>query len=395
MVAFRDVTNNVITPTKCWDIIKKRADELLLKESTMKTLVLNIIINTMGQPLQKVASFARVNNAAATYDGLVDAIAAKEICKAVCQQAGWEDFENFEKICFNPENPRSASGFIGHMDRQKMYNLFFTRCMKVDDKGRRMLDNESREKLKVLRGMLGISDGAGEEQIKAVFGPELNQILTEATAEIMGGSVTPTLMENMANDVKYVIEEFGLDEEMKQQSALPLYEKSVRQVSTTTPGGIPSKDEVATLKSLKEFLDIKDEYLNSIHLKYFGEAYKKAVKEALGSTGVIREEFRAPLEDLRSRLGVSDEASKKFFVEAVGERMKPMVEYISDEMERTVMSNDQLAKKRGADYGEDLFKSGKSADVRTPVIHVVCYCFVNLIVSLVLFSISPFRASSA
>jgi hypothetical protein len=44
--------------------------------------------------------------------------------------------------------------------------------------------------------------------------------------------------------------------------------------------------------------------------------------------------------------------------------MKPMVEYISDEMERTVMTNDQLARKRGADYGEDFFKSGRGAAVR-------------------------------
>ena len=331
----------------------------------MKALVLNIIINTMGKPLQKVADFARVNNSAATYDGLSDAIIAKKVCESVWQEAGWDDFESFEKMCFEPENERSACGFIPRIERTKMYNLFFSRCMKTDEKGRRMLDDESREKLKVLRGMLGISESEGEKQIKAVFGPELNQILTEATQEIMGGSVTPTLMENMVNDVKQVIEEFGLDEEMKQQSALPLYEKSVRNISTTTPGGIPSKDEVQTLKSLQDFLGVADEDMSNIHLRYFGEAYKKAVKEALGSTGVIREEFRAPLEDLRSRLGVSDDASKMFFVEAVGERMKPMVEYISDEMERTVMSNQQLAKKRGADYGEDLFKTGKGPDVST------------------------------
>ena len=121
---------------------------------------------------------------------------------------------------------------------------------------------------------------------------------------------------------------------------------------------------MATLQSLREFLGISEEDIYEIHMRYFGEAYKKAIKEALGSTGVIREEFRAPLEDLCSRLGVSDEASKRFLVDSVGERMKPMIEYISDEMERTVFSNSQLAQKRGADYGEDLFKSGKKPEVR-------------------------------
>ena len=34
-----------------------------------------------------------------------------------------------------------------------------------------------------------------------------------------------------------------------------------------------------------------------------------------------------------------------------------------NEMERLVLSNDQLAQKRGADYGEDYFKSGQKASV--------------------------------
>jgi hypothetical protein len=374
VVAFRDVTNNVITPAKCWSIIKKRADELLLKESTMKDLVINIIINTMAKPIQKVEGFAKVSNAAATYDGLMDAIEAKETCKAVCQEAGWKDFENFEAILFNPDNPRSACGFIPKLDRQRMYNLFFSRCLKTDETGRRTIEMEDREKLKILRGMLGISDAAGEEQIVNIFGPELNRILTQATEEIMGGSVTPTLMDNMRDQVNHVITEFGLKEDLKQQSALPLYDKSVRELASRTPGGIPSKDDVATLKSLQDFLGIQEKQMYGIHIKYFGEAYKKAIKEALGSTGIIREEFRAPLEDLRGRLGVSDKASKKIFVEAVGERMQPMVEYIANEMERTVMTNDQLAQKRGADYGEDLFKTGKRPDVRSSLsLRSVCY----------------------
>lgn len=337
-------------------------------------MVINIMIDTMGKPLDKVAGFARVQNAAAVYDGLLDAMEAKEICKAVCKQAGWDShFENFEKVLFNPDNDRSACGFISANDRKRMYDLFFSRSIKLDDKGRRMLDEEAREKLQVLRSMLGISETAGEEQIKNVFGPELNQILTEATKEIMGGNITDTLMETMVNDVKQVISEFGLDEDMKQQSALPLYEKSVREIATATPGGIPSKEEVATLQTLKEFLGVKEEDVSNIHLEYFGGAYRKAIKEALGTTGVIRPEFRAPLEDLRSRLGVSDDASKKFFVSAIGERMKPMVEYIGQEMERTVMTNAQLAQKRGADYGEDLTKTGKAPDVSIDCADRACF----------------------
>ena len=59
-------------------------------------------------------------------------------------------------------------------------------------------------------------------------------------------------------------------------------------------------------------------------------------------------------------------------MEAIGERMKPMVEFISQEMERLVLTNDQLAQKRGADYGEDYFKSGQKADVSLFISIVFC-----------------------
>ena len=55
-------------------------------------------------------------------------------------------------------------------------------------------------------------------------------------------------------------------------------------------------------------------------------------------------------------------------MEAIGERMQPMVEYISNEMERLVLTSDQLAQKRGEDYGEDYFKSGEKPSVSISLI---------------------------
>ena len=167
----------------------------------------------------------------------------------------------------------------------------------------------------------------------------------------------------MKENIDSVIENFQLDEEMVRSYAGPLYNRAVEQIASNTPGGIPSKDEVNTLASLRGLLGIAEEDVYEVHFNTFGEAYKKGIKEALGTTGVIREEFRAPLEDLRSRLGVSEEAARDIYLEALSERMKPMVEFISNEMERLVLSNDQLAQKRGADYGEDYFKSGQKASV--------------------------------
>ena len=107
-------------------------------------------------------------------------------------------------------------------------------------------------------------------------------------------------------------------------------------------------------------MSVEDTY--SAHLDIFGNQYKQSVSESMGSTGVVTEEYREPLETLRERLGVSEEASRQLYLEAMDERMKPMVEWIVLELERTMLSAEQLAQKRQTDYGEDYFKSGRGAD---------------------------------
>ena len=107
-------------------------------------------------------------------------------------------------------------------------------------------------------------------------------------------------------------------------------------------------------------MTIEDTY--AAHYDIFGNQYKQSVLEAMGSTGVITKEYRAPLESLTTRLGVSKEASRELYLEAMGERMKPMVEWIVLELERTMLTAEQLSRKRDKDFGEDYFKSGKGAD---------------------------------
>jgi hypothetical protein len=351
------------TPTKAWEIIQRRQKELYLQDSSMKEMMTSMIMQALGRPLEKVNGFARVNNAAATYAGLIDAIAAKETCKDVLKEAGWSEFEDFERACFDPFDRSSACGFLTNQDRHNMYHIFFIRSVKADETGTKNISDESSQMLKELRGMLGISEEEGVGQIRAYFGPELQSVLTMATEEIMRGNPTDELLKNLKEKVDKVINDYKLDEEMVKSYAGPLYSRAVDDIGNNSPGGIPSKDEVATLASLRTLLNIAEEETYEVHGNTFGAAYKKAIKEALGTTGVIREEFRQPLEDFRSRLGMSDSAAKEIYMEAIGERMEPMMKYISNEMERLVLTNEQLAQKRGQDFGEDYFKDGQKASV--------------------------------
>ena len=352
-------------PAKAWEVIQTRQRELYLKDSAMREMMTSMIMQALGRPLEKVNGFARVNNAAATYAGLVDAIAAKETCKDVLKSAGWVEFEDFEKRCFNPDDKSSACGFLTNQDRHNMYQMFFVRSVKTDTEGSgtKSISEESRGLLRELRGMLGLSEEEGVAQIRSYFGPELQSVLTMATEEILRGNATEQLLKNLKERIDKTISDFRLDGEMVQSYAGPLYSRAVDQIGSNAPGGIPSKEEVETLASLRALLGIAVEDTYAVHGITFGSAYKRAIKEALGTTGVIREEFREPLDELRSRLGMSDAAAEEIYSEAIGERMQPMVEYISNEMERLVLTSDQLAQKRGQDFGEDYFKDGSKASV--------------------------------
>ena len=114
---------------------------------------------------------------------------------------------------------------------------------------------------------------------------------------------------------------------------------------------------------MREFLRIDIEDVRQGHLDNFGPAYKRSIIEAMGSTGIIRPDFREPLSKLRDGLGVSEDAAENLFLEAISEKMKPIVQKLVNEMERTLLTTQQLSQKRGIDMGEDVFKSGKAASV--------------------------------
>lgn len=117
------------------------------------------------------------------------------------------------------------------------------------------------------------------------------------------------------------------------------------------------------LDGLRQFFQLEKQDTYDAHSQVFGAKYRQSVEEAMSITGVIRPEFREPLEELRERLGVPESYSKSLFLNAVKERMQPMIEFIVQETERTVMSREQFAKKTGKDLGEDYFQSGKAAEV--------------------------------
>jgi len=350
-----------ISQDQAWSDLETRQKELLLNDESMKDLLASLVMQAMGQPLEATMTYAKVNNEGATYEKLIEALDVKEAIASVLKNSNFEEFDDFEAKFFDPKSKSSACGFLDFADRLSLYRIFLKRSVSQSESGSELTD-ELYAKVKEVQGMLGLSAADEASEFKKNFGPELQKSLTTAMIEIMGDDFTDELVTNLKAITDKIIKDYKLPEDLVSEFAAPNYQRAVNIVNQNTPGGVPNKSQMDQLEALREFLKMSKEDTYAFHLDVFGGAYKSGVLEAMGSTGIIRPELKAPLDDLRNRLGVSEESCKALFLEAVEEKMKPMVEWIILELERTMLTPKQLADKRQKDFGEDYFKTGKGAD---------------------------------
>ncbi|CAM9385256.1 unnamed protein product, partial [Phaeothamnion confervicola] len=123
-------------------------------------------------------------------------------------------------------------------------------------------------------------------------------------------------------------------------------------------GRIMSTEQKATLDKMAEFLDLDREVIDNLHEEVCGATYQQSVLESMGATGIIPDELREALDKLRVRLGLTTEAARTVFMSAVKAKMRPMLEQIFYEFERSVLSRDELARRRGRDMGDDPLVGG-------------------------------------
>jgi len=133
LTSMNDAIAGTITPEKAWKELKVRQGELLLKDQSMKDLLASIVSMALGKPLEETMTFAKVNNEAATYDKLLDALQAKEVCIQVLEQSvnfSFEiDFYYFNILNFSFEfdiYSFKIFNFCFELDIYSFWNLIFS-----------------------------------------------------------------------------------------------------------------------------------------------------------------------------------------------------------------------------------------------------------------------------
>ncbi len=224
------VMNSAIAGTTsaedAWAQMQQRQKDLLLTDDSMKDLLASMVMQAMGKPFEDTMTFANVNNEGATYAELLQALVAKESCRAVLQLSGWEEFSDFDGKFFDPSTKSSACGMLARNDRLRLYRIFLNRSVRNSESGKELTD-ENYEKVKAVKSMLGISDDDEAVEFRMNFGPELQKSLNMAMFEIMGDDFTPELVSNLREIVDKTIADYKLSEDLVAEFAAPIYMRAV------------------------------------------------------------------------------------------------------------------------------------------------------------------------
>jgi hypothetical protein len=228
LAAMKDLVAGTKTADDAWAEMNARRKELLLPDESTKTLLKSIVMQSLGGPLEKTNKFAKVNNEAAAYDNLLEALEAKQALISILTLSGWNDFDNFDATFCDPRDRFSANGFLSTTERRKLYSIFLQRSVRKALNGK--LTPEIYSQVMEVKGLLGVTDEQVELESTAVFGPELQKVLQSAMAEVME-DYTPDLVKNLQKKIDEVVENYRLADDYLRQVGAGLYSKAVESIN--------------------------------------------------------------------------------------------------------------------------------------------------------------------
>jgi hypothetical protein len=357
--ALESVVEQPETAAEAWVTVERKQQDLCLSKDGMMPLLDSLVVQTLGKPLEDASNFLNVGNKKQAIATLEQALKIKDAVFNLLQQGQLTDLSS---RYLDPTSASSANGFATPTDRQRLYNTMLAEYLAQGD------NNLTPENLETMAGVaqyLGLSDYEVSEASRAVCGPLVETALKAAALEITGDDFTETLAENLKIRTDKLIADLGVSEDLVKEYGRNVFRDAMKVMALKCPNGIPSEDQKKQLTSLADLLTLTSDDVAPFYVQTFGKVYKKSVLESMGSTGIILPEYREALDKLRGRLGIPEGDEKALFLSAAGERIKPMVQLLANEMERTMLTKEQLSQKRGMDMGQDVFKGGASAQGTT------------------------------
>jgi len=155
---------------------------------------------------------------------------------------------------------------------------------------------------------------------------------------------------------------FQLPQEAVEETAMEVYKSRVDPLANRV---IKAPEKIA-LDNARGFLGLSETDVRRFHLQAFGKTYESSIREAMGRAGVVSPEAREALEQLRERLGFTEEDAGRIFNGVVQERLNQMMKSVREAWEEATYTKEaltQIWKDRGKDIGDDPSADGTGGDM--------------------------------
>ncbi|KAJ1617651.1 hypothetical protein T492DRAFT_1098208 [Pavlovales sp. CCMP2436] len=222
------------------------------------------------------------------------------------------------------------------LESVQLYRIFCQSCLEGEK-----LQPTDAPTLRTLALILGISEGQRKQAFDESAAPIYTGKLRDATA---GDSFAPGL----AAELRALGDALGLDVAATVRARAAAYR--ARLVERAGEGKVPSESDDAMLATLIAALELGDLDIEGIQIEVCSPSYSAAVKEVMGSSGVIGEENWAGLEKLQSRLRLPDEVAEELYLDEARRKFLQLGKAAIEQMGEA-MQKEFDAKKSGGGMG--------------------------------------------
>jgi len=204
-----------------------------------------------------------------------------------------------------------------------------------------------------LRVILGLADAETTSIYQAAAGPLYRKTVVKATEAELSEAAKAELQASLVD--------LALPSDVTTDIAVDIYGERLRSLASDSK--ILDEQQSAQLTSLRDFLSISMDDVADVHEECFAPAYLDSVRQVMGTTGVIPDEYWDGLTKLRARLGLSEESAQALFATEVTAKMKTFAAKAIEAMEEKMKSQSERKESTEAGGGSLGMEGALSTEV--------------------------------
>jgi len=167
-------------------------------------------------------------------------------------------------------------------------------------------------------GRLGIVLGLSETETSSIYQAAAGPLFRAAVASAVEAG---DFGDKAKEQIQAKLSDLALPASVTVDISTAAYTDQLRSI-VGEEGKVMSEEDAAKLAGLRTFLGLEMASVQPMHEELCGPAYRNSVREVMGTSGVIPDEYWEGLATLRERLGITEESAKEAFALEVTAKMK-------------------------------------------------------------------------